>query len=295
MNEKLFTALELAIPNSNNDLCQKPDDNSIAAFLKLSKYCAQSPLLEMAVEEAVSKCLKTYDGFFQAVEDSKNKQHAYLQSWEKEINSFKKEMEALKKENALLKETHIKRFVKLATRTESPAGPVLERIKNNPEAFELFVGDMRNIIKSLQLLDKWKKNLYYGKVSAGLKTKKNLWDKFLGLFKKKEKLVEFDEKMIRILHGSVGICTEGGELLEALDKHLKGKQLDNTNCIEELCDTQWYCHLLYDVFETDAEKNCQLFVDKLKKRFPDKFTEDKAINRDLVTERKLLEDNTKKA
>jgi NTP pyrophosphatase (non-canonical NTP hydrolase) len=153
---------------------------------------------------------------------------------------------------------------------------------------------MRKIIRSLQLLDKWKKNIYYGKVIPGLKTKKNLWDKFTGLFKKKKKLVEFDEKMIRILHGSAGICTEGGELLEAIDKYLKGNQLDTTNCIEELCDVGWYQNLLYDVFGTNAEENFQLFVDKLKKRFPDKFTEEKAINRDLIVERKLLEDNTKK-
>jgi NTP pyrophosphatase (non-canonical NTP hydrolase) len=194
-----------------------------------------------------------------------------------------------------MEENHIKRFVKLATRTESPAGPVLERIKKNPEAFELFVSDMRKVIKSLQLLDKWKKNLYYGKVIPGLKTKKNIWDKFLEIFRKKEKLVEFDEKMVRILHGSAGTCTEGGELLEAIDKHLTGKQLDITNCLEECADVNWYQNLLYDVFGTNAEESCQLFVDKLKKRFPDKFTEDKAINRDLVTERKLLEDNTKKA
>lgn len=191
-------------------------------------------------------------------------------------------------------QNHIKRFVKLATRTESPAAPVLERIKNNPESLEMFIGDMRSIVKSLQLLDKWKKHIYYGKVIPGLKTKKSLWNKFLDLFKKKEKFAVVDEKLIRILHGSIGICTEGGELLEAIDKHLQGKPLDVTNCLEECADAGWYQNLLYDVFETNAEENFQLFVDKLKKRFPDKFTEDKAINRDLVTERKLLEDNTKK-
>lgn len=291
----LCHALDLALPNASDKLCQSPDQNSIAYFLALGKYCAQSPILQIAVEEAVLKCLKSYVGFEKAVEDSRDSKHNYLVGWEKEVNVIKKEIAELKNDNMNLKNNHIKKFVKLATRTESPAGPVIERIKNNPEAFEIFVKDMRKVIDSLKLLDKWKKNIYYGKVGKGLKTKKNIWDKFIDLFKKKEKIAEIDEKTIRILHGSMGICTEGGELLEALDKHFNGNKLDVTNCIEELCDTGWYQNLLFDVFNTNAEENFQLFVDKLMKRFPDKFSEDKAINRDLVTERKLLEDNTKKA
>jgi NTP pyrophosphatase (non-canonical NTP hydrolase) len=41
------------------------------------------------------------------------------------------------------------------------------------------------------------------------------------------------------------------------------------------------------------EEECERVINKLKKRYPEKFTEDKAENRDLETERKELEKNLK--
>ena len=52
----------------------------------------------------------------------------------------------------------------------------------------------------------------------------------------------------------------------------------------------WYqaiaCDVLGTTFEIEQERN----IAKLSARYPDKFTEDKAINRDLETERKVLSD-----
>jgi hypothetical protein len=51
----------------------------------------------------------------------------------------------------------------------------------------------------------------------------------------------------------------------------------------------YYCHLHKADISTILEKNIQ----KLKSRYGDKFTSEKAINRDLKTEREILEGNSK--
>ena len=183
----------------------------------------------------------------------------------------------------------INKYIPLALVTEAPAGPVLARIQQNPEIFAFFVRDMRKVTESLKLLDKWKKMIFYGKVNPTLKIKKTWWDKVKGLFSKEEKLTPFDLEMVRILHGSMGLATESGELLEAIDKFLTGKGFDKVNGKEELGDIGWYQNLLFDVFGTTAPENFELWYQKLKLRFGDKFTEHAAKVRNLEAERSLLE------
>jgi NTP pyrophosphatase (non-canonical NTP hydrolase) len=99
-----------------------------------------------------------------------------------------------------------------------------------------------------------------------------------------------DKRLIDILHGAIGISTEAGELLDAIKKHIfYGKKIDEVNLLEEIGDVFWYCGvLLYNLgysFEEVQEKN----ILKLRLRYPNKFTTDKAINRDLIKEREELE------
>lgn len=94
----------------------------------------------------------------------------------------------------------------------------------------------------------------------------------------------------RLIHGMVGISTESGELLDALKKHLMyGKSLDLVNIKEEVGDVLWYCALILDEVGASFEDVMKTNIDKLRARFPEKFTEEKAVNRDLDTERKILE------
>lgn len=95
---------------------------------------------------------------------------------------------------------------------------------------------------------------------------------------------------IRILHAAVGLATEAGEVQDALKKHLfYGKPLDKVNLAEEMGDIFWYMAILADVlgvsFDDIQDKN----IAKLKARYGDKFTAAAALNRDLETERKILE------
>jgi NTP pyrophosphatase (non-canonical NTP hydrolase) len=93
----------------------------------------------------------------------------------------------------------------------------------------------------------------------------------------------------------LGLVTEAGELTDVLKKYLiYGKPIDWTNVSEELGDSQWYTALAIDVtgevvqgvtWEGIFDQN----IAKLKARYPEKFTEQAALNRNLESERRILE------
>lgn len=94
----------------------------------------------------------------------------------------------------------------------------------------------------------------------------------------------------RLLHAGIGLATEAGEFLDALKKHVfYGKELDTVNLSEEMGDIFWYCAIIADQLGINFDDVMQTNIDKLKARYGDKFTEDAAVNRDLKTERQILE------
>ena len=98
-------------------------------------------------------------------------------------------------------------------------------------------------------------------------------------------------KTDRLLHAAMGMTTESGEFLDPLKKHLfYGKPLDSTNLKEELGDLLWYIAIACDALDTTIEDEMIRVINKLKTRFPDKFSSDHAIHRDLTAERKALEE-----
>lgn len=110
---------------------------------------------------------------------------------------------------------------------------------------------------------------------------------------------EFMERLsnprtIQLLHACLGMTTEVGEFTDMLKKHLfYGKKFDHVNGVEELGDTTWYVSLAIDALKTTMDEVITVNIEKLRKRFPEKFTEDLAINRDVDKEREFLEDSTK--
>src|SRR5580693_8548805 len=98
------------------------------------------------------------------------------------------------------------------------------------------------------------------------------------------------DKPIRMLHAMMGINTENGELQDAFKKYLfYGRPLDVTNIVEEMGDLMWYVGLLCDVLHIDLEQVMDINIKKLKTRYPGKFTEQAANERDLDKERELLD------
>ena len=92
------------------------------------------------------------------------------------------------------------------------------------------------------------------------------------------------------LHMAIGASTEANELLDAYKKQFAyGKELDKVNVSEEIFDCFWYLVNLCRMLNIDIEKGLQTNIDKLRARYPEKFTEYHALNRDLEKERTILE------
>jgi NTP pyrophosphatase (non-canonical NTP hydrolase) len=99
-----------------------------------------------------------------------------------------------------------------------------------------------------------------------------------------------DQQILDLVHASMGLVTEAGEFQDMIKKHLYyGRVLDVVNLKEEIGDVLWYCAIALEALGTDFESVMQTNIDKLKTRYPEKFTEKSANNRDLDTERQILE------
>jgi len=95
---------------------------------------------------------------------------------------------------------------------------------------------------------------------------------------------------IRLQHAAMGLTTEVGEFTDALKKWLfYGKELDTTNLKEEIGDILWYLAIACETLSTTFEKEMTRNINKLSARYPEKFTERHAIQRDLDAEREVLE------
>ena len=112
-----------------------------------------------------------------------------------------------------------------------------------------------------------------------------------GLFLDQEYLdkIATDEKFTKAFHYIIGIVTEANEMMVALAKASKTGSLDLVNVGEELGDSEFYSARLADLVDLDLDTLRQKNIDKLAIRYPEKFTNDLANNRDLDLERQVLE------
>lgn len=85
------------------------------------------------------------------------------------------------------------------------------------------------------------------------------------------------EQLTRALHSVIGISTESGELSDTVKKALFYRQgLDVENFKEELGDLLWYIAVGAQACGTTIEVLMQDNIEKLKIRYPEKFTEEHA-------------------
>lgn len=106
-------------------------------------------------------------------------------------------------------------------------------------------------------------------------------------------LVSLNSGLENDTHMIFGMQTETAEITDVYKKALAyNKQIDYTNVKEELGDLMWYVANMCNLNGWDLRDILQTNIDKLKTRYPEKFTNDLAINRDLDSERLVLE-NTK--
>jgi NTP pyrophosphatase (non-canonical NTP hydrolase) len=177
-------------------------------------------------------------------------------------------------------------FVRNAIRTESVIDEVVVNELLLTSTIQILIG-MGNI------LDQIKKNVFYGK-PFDIEALANHHAVALNAFQTMS-TIQPDELNTgqtlpvnpRLFHAVVGISTEATELLEALD--LYNRDLDNTNLLEEFGDIDWYKAIGVDELDGDWEDILVKIIEKLRTRYPEKFTSEDAINRDLDAEREVLE------
>jgi len=98
-------------------------------------------------------------------------------------------------------------------------------------------------------------------------------------------------QVLDTFHMLSGMMTELGELTDPFKKQLAyNKPIDFTNVQEELGDLMWYIAGFCEINNFDLEAILQNNIDKLRARYPEKFTEENAINRNLKREREILEE-----
>lgn len=140
--------------------------------------------------------------------------------------------------------------------------------KEVKETFETFAA-------TGETLDNQKRRLFYGKGD--------------GLSADKEPNFSIENLNGNIVHAIYGLCTEAGEISEAFLKAAETGEFDTVNLKEEAGDLLWYLAMLFRELDTDFDDVATININKLKARFPEKFTQDKAYDRDLKTEREILE------
>lgn len=95
---------------------------------------------------------------------------------------------------------------------------------------------------------------------------------------------------IRLLHGAMGLCTEAGEIQDILKRTLfYGNTFDPIHLREELGDILWYVALICNEMDWSLEEIMRHNLAKLQARYPERFTDHHAVNRDLSAERAVLE------
>lgn len=79
---------------------------------------------------------------------------------------------------------------------------------------------------------------------------------------------------------ALGVASESGEICEPIKHHLyHGHSIDGVNLRKELGDMLWYISIMAREFGWDMSHIAQINLDKLEKRYGEKFSADASINR----------------
>lgn len=101
---------------------------------------------------------------------------------------------------------------------------------------------------------------------------------------------EITPEQKRLLHAALGLMTEAIEFAESVSAHIfDGKPFDAVHAKEEIGDIFWYSAIPVNMFKWTYGDIMFTNIAKLRARYPDKWTQEAALNRDLGAERQILE------
>jgi len=83
-----------------------------------------------------------------------------------------------------------------------------------------------------------------------------------------------------LLNGALGLTGESGEVADTIKKHIfHGHDLKKDDLTKELGDVCWYLALLCNAIDISLEEVMSRNIEKLKRRYPEGFSESASINR----------------
>lgn len=89
--------------------------------------------------------------------------------------------------------------------------------------------------------------------------------------------LSFPERRMHALHG---IAAEAGEIHGIYQKTYQGHTLDVDKIVDEMGDLMWFLAELADVLRVSLDDVAHRNVAKLKRRYPDGFSEHRSVNRE---------------
>lgn len=94
------------------------------------------------------------------------------------------------------------------------------------------------------------------------------------------------------LHMVMGMMTESAEIVDVFKKNLAyNTPINWVNVVEELGDLMWYIVNFCKLHDIDFKTVLKINNEKLKIRYPEKFSEESATKRDLEKENEILQKN----
>lgn len=83
-----------------------------------------------------------------------------------------------------------------------------------------------------------------------------------------------------LINACLGLCGESGEVADEIKKNaFHGHALNEQAIMKELGDCLWYLNLAADLLGYSLEEIAIANIEKLRKRYPEKFTSEASLNR----------------
>ena len=84
-----------------------------------------------------------------------------------------------------------------------------------------------------------------------------------------------------LINGVMGLCGESGEVIDIVKKYLaQGHELNREALIKELGDVAWYLAETAYALNVELEDVLQQNIEKLKKRYPEGFSQSRSVCRE---------------
>jgi NTP pyrophosphatase (non-canonical NTP hydrolase) len=168
-------------------------------------------------------------------------------------------------------------------------GPVQQRLKENAKSLK---STINGFLLSSSAMDLLKKKVMYNSdplklIALDAELSKNLQEFPLDFVEK----VSENENLSQLFHYTIGAITETNEILLGIGNAVKTGELDVVNMGEEIGDIFFYLSVMATRLGLSLEDIMETNNKKLRARYPSKFTENDANNRDLLVEREILEGN----